>query len=327
MANRYYRGPISDHFDGESFFHPGLPSSDKSFRELLRWRLKGQRSPWPKVLPARSGLQPSSVVQGLRITHIGHATLLVQAAGVNLLVDPVWAERASPFRWIGPRRANPPAVALPDLPPIHAILISHNHYDHLDTATFKALWQTHRPCVLTPLGNETILRNSVPDAKVTSGDWWDTFPLSRELTVTIVPAYHWSSRTLGDRRMALWGGFVIETPLGIVYCAGDTAYRDGAIFREIGKRFNPPRVAVLPIGGYAPRWFMQSQHADPREAMQIAADCGARELLGIHWGTFPLTDEPPAEPEQLLQTAAMTGAASVPAAAFRPGDVWEPQQP
>ena len=321
MSNRYYSGPKSDHFDGERFFHPGLPASDKSLLELLRWQMGGKRARWPAVVPARSGLRPDSSVAGLRITCIGHSSLLIQVAGVNLLVDPVWAERASPTRWAGPKRHNPPAVALDDLPPIHAVLISHNHYDHMDTAVLQALWARHRPLMLTPLGNDAVLRAVGKEIEVATGDWWDEFGLPGGLRASIVPAYHWSSRGLRDRRMALWGGFYLETPQGSIYCAGDTAYRDGAIFAEIRRRCGAPRVAMLPIGAYAPRWFMQTQHADPEEAMRIAHDMGAEHVLGVHWGTFPLTDEPYEEPAQRLRAAAGSGSG---AQAFGAGDVWEP---
>ena len=321
MSNRYYSGPKSDHFDGERFFHPGLPASDKSLLELLRWQMGGKRARWPAVVPARSGLRPDSSVAGLRITCIGHSSLLIQVAGVNLLVDPVWAERASPTRWAGPKRHNPPAVALDDLPPIHAVLISHNHYDHMDTAVLQTLWAKDRPLMLTPLGNDAVLRAAGREIEVVTGDWWDEFGLPGGLRASIVPAYHWSSRGLRDRRMALWGGFYLETPQGSIYCAGDTAYRDGAIFAEIRRRCGAPRVAMLPIGAYAPRWFMQTQHADPEEAMRIAHDMGAEHVLGVHWGTFPLTDEPYEEPAQRLRAAAGSGSG---AQAFGAGDVWEP---
>ena len=324
MANRYYSGPLSEHFDGKRFFHPGLPPADKSLREVLRWSLGNKRPAWPKIVPAHSGLRPPSASERLRITCIGHASLLIQVAGVNLLVDPVWSERASPFRWLGPRRRNPPAVALGDLPPIHAVLVTHNHYDHLDLPTVKKLWERHHPLVLAPLGNDTILRAAAKEINVITGDWWNAFQLPGGLRATIVPAYHWSSRGLRDRRMALWCGFVLDTPQGVVYLAGDTAYRDGAIFREIGERCGPPRLAVLPIGAYAPRWFMQTQHADPEEALQIAADCGGGQVLGIHWNTFPLTDEPFDEPGKRLDLAAQSPRhATISAQAFRAGDVWE----
>ena len=324
MANAYYQGPRSDHFDGERFFHPGLPSSDKSLSDLLRWRISGKRAAWPKTLPARSGVRPANYVDGLRITAIGHASLLLQVAGSNLLVDPVWAERASPFRRIGPLRRNPPAIAFEDLPPIHSVLITHNHYDHLDVPAIKRLWAVHRPLILSPFGNDAVVRSTAPEVEVKTGDWWESFPLPHGIRATIVPSYHWSARRLGDRRMALWGGFVLETPAGSIYCAGDTAYRDGKIFREVRERFGCPTVAILPIGAYAPRWFMQTQHVDPEEAVQIAMDCGAQEVLGIHWGTFPLTDEPYDEPRERLGAAAgAVSSANTKIAALRAGDSWE----
>ncbi len=320
MANRYYEGPASDHFDGERFFHPGLPSSDKSLFEVLRWKILGKRTPWPVSVPARSGLHPQPRVEDIQITAIGHASLLIQVAGSNILVDPVWAERASPLRRFGPKRHNPAAIALGDLPQIHSVLLTHNHYDHMDLATIEKIWDSHHPYMLAPLGNDRVVRSKVPRVQVTAGDWWESFDLSHGIRATIVPAYHWSSRGLGDQRMALWGGFVLETPMGVIYCAGDTAYRDGKIFHEIRKRFGPAIVAILPIGAYAPRWFMKTQHVNPEEALQIASDCGAQQMLGIHWGTFALTDEAYNEPETLL--AELSLPASLKSIALHPGDTW-----
>ena len=321
--NPYYQGRISDHFDGVRFFHPGLPSSDKGLLDILKWKVQGQRSPWPKIVAARTGVHPAQYVADLQITHIGHASYLVQTGNQNILVDPVLAERASPFHWAGPRRHNPPAIAFEDLPRINTVLVTHNHYDHMDTSTLHRLWEIHRCRILSPLGNDAIIRATASDMEVQTGDWWTSFALSKDIQVTIVPSYHWSSRRIGDIRMALWGGFVLETPAGVVYCAGDTAYRDGAIFREIGKQFGPPTVAILPIGAYAPRWFMQPQHADPYEAVQIARDCGAKQVLGVHWGTFALTDEPFDEPPHLLEAAVRAHALDNRRfKALQPGDTW-----
>ena len=321
MAKRYYEGPVSDHFDGMRFFNHDSRAADKSLLDVLRWKIRSKAQPWPRVVPATAGLKPEASVAGLRLTHIGHSSLLIQANGTNMLLDPVWAKRASPLRWLGPDRRNAPAVAFNDLPPIHAVLITHNHYDHMDLDTVRTLWKRHRPRILTPLGNDAILRKGFRGLEVEAGDWWQSFALAEGLRVTIVPAYHWSSRGTGDYRKALWGGFVLETPHGVVYCAGDTAYRDGAIFREVRARFGPPLVAVLPIGAYAPRYFMKPQHADPEEAVQIARDCGARHALGVHWGTFPLSDEPFEEPAERFVAALEGHGGGRP---LRPGDVWEP---
>lgn len=327
LRNPYYQGPITDHFDGTRFFLPSLPSSDKSLLDVLKWKIPGKRAekvPWPKKVPAQNGVRPADRVAGLQITHIGHSSYLVQTSDLNILVDPVWAERASPLKWIGPRRRNPPAVAFEDLPPINAVLITHNHYDHLDTSTVRLLWKTHHSRIFAPFGNDAIIRASAPEIEVQTGDWWDAFPLAESIRLTIVPAYHWSSRGLRDRRMALWGGFILETPAGAVYCAGDTGYRDGAIFHEIGRRFGPPVVAMVPIGAYEPRWFMKTQHANPEEAVQIARDVGAQQALGIHWGTFAMTDEPYGEPAERFESAVQEkGLDAGRFKAMRPGDTWK----
>ena len=325
MANRYYTGPVTDHFDGKQFYHPGLPSTDKSPLDILRWKLKGKAARWPVSIPARSGLKPEARVDGLRITAIGHSSMLIQVAGLNIVVDPVWSDRTSPFRSLGPRRHNPPAVAFDDLPRIDAVLVTHNHYDHMDTVTLGRLWKAHRPTMISPLGNDAVIRRDVRDVQVQTGDWWQTFALSEQVSATIVPAYHWSARNIGDRRCALWGGFILKTPSGIIYSAGDTGYQDGEIFKEIRNRCGAPRVAILPIGAYEPRWFMGSQHADPAQAVQIAVDCGTQHFLGVHWATFQLTDEPWDEPAALLEKALRERSpAGLTAQALMPGDVWKP---
>ena len=323
VSNRYYEGPPTDHFDGLRFFHPGLPTTDKGLRDMLRWKLFGKRHPWPEQVPAQHGVIPPARAEAIHITAIGHASLLIQAGGSNLLLDPVWSQRVSPFAWLGPRRYNPPSVAFADLPPIDTILLTHNHYDHLDLSTIRRLWHAHHPRILAPLGNDAVIRARVPEAEVQTGDWWDSFLLPHQIRATILPAYHWSSRGLGDRRMALWGGFVLETGQGTIYCTGDTAYRDGKIFREVGRRFGAPAVAIVPIGAYDPRWFMKTQHTNPEEGLQIALDCGAPTVLGIHWSTFCLTDEPYDEPEFRFNAAARAaGFAPECAIALHPGDIY-----
>ena len=296
MRNRYYSGPVSDHFDGQRFYVPGAPSTDKTFGDIWKWHRQGTRSSWPKAVPALSGVRPEQRTDALTVTHIGHASVLLQWNHHNVLVDPVWSERASPISWLGPRRHNAPGIRLEDLPPIDAILLTHNHYDHLDLRTLRRLVKQHNPSILTPLGNDTLLRRAIADVPVRTGDWWSEHTLSPELQAVVVPAYHWSSRTARDRRMALWGGFVLRTAGTTVYCAGDTGFADGSIFREIASHFPHIDLALLPIGAYDPRWFMQAQHANPNEALEIATILHARAALGIHWGTFQLTDEPWDEP-------------------------------
>lgn len=321
--NRYYAGASSDHFDGVRFFNPGQPTTDRSLGALLRWRMGGGRSRWPSRVANAPAAKPPARVDGLRITMVGHATVLIQLAGYNLLVDPVWSERASPLRWAGPKRVNDPGVAFTDLPPIDAVLITHNHYDHLDMTTLRRLWSAHRPRFIAPLGHESLIARTIGTTKTETADWGGTISIGEDVRVVIVPAYHWSARVLGDRRMALWCGFVIQSPAGLVYNVGDTAYGDSRIFSDIRERFGAPDVAILPIGAYEPRWFMKEQHADPDEAVRIMMACGAQQGLGVHWGTFQLTNEARLVPKEALAAAlSHHDIASDRFIALEPGDVW-----
>ena len=321
-TNRYYDGPVTDHFDGTRFFNPGHPSTDRTLVELLRWRFGGRHASWPARVPGRQVI-PADRCPGLRVTLVGHASVLIQAAGINLLVDPVWSERASPVRWAGPRRVNRPGVALDRLPRIDVVLLTHDHYDHLDLATMRTLWARDRPRVVAPLGNDAVIHRGIPAIAVETADWHGRIDLGPGFAVTLVPANHWSSRRIDDRRMALWCGFVIETPAGCIYDSGDTGYGSGAIFRALRDTHPPIDVAIVPIGAYAPRWFMKDQHIDPAEAVQIQIDCGARQALGVHWGTFRLTDEARTEPRELLHTALVArGRPTGSFLAMEPGDVW-----
>jgi L-ascorbate metabolism protein UlaG (beta-lactamase superfamily) len=288
--NRYYDGPPSDHFDGTRFFNPGQASTDRGLSDMLRWKLGGRAAKWPASVPIVPA-KPEGRVDGLRITMVGHASLLIQAAGCNILTDPVWSKRASPFRRVGPKRVTAPGIAFDDLPPIDVVLLSHGHYDHLDVATLQRLHAVHDPLMVMPLGNDAIVRAAVPDARCVTGDWWDQLGISDGITTTVTPAYHWSNRWPSDTRMMLWGGHYLETPAGAIWFVGDTGYGDGRIFGEVRARLGAPDVALIPIGAYAPRWFMAAQHVNPAEAVRIFCDVGADRALGIHCGTFQLTDE------------------------------------
>ncbi len=311
MANPYYQGPVSDHFDGERFFNPGVPTTDKSLGDLWRWRREGQRMPWPEQVPVTPVVPEARVTDGLRVTVVGHMTVLIQVAGLNILTDPVWADRAGPKGKLGPRRVTAPGVAFDSLPPIDAVLVSHNHYDHLDSLTLARLQAAHDPLVVTPLGNDTLLRKAAKAMRTRTGDWGDAVALGAGVEAHIVPAYHWSARGLRDKRMALWGGFMLKTPAGGIYFAGDTGYQNGQIFRDIAAAHGAPALALVPIGAYDPRWFMAAQHVNPEEAMQMVLDLGAPRALGLHWGTFQLTDEAREEPAQrFLAAAARAGYAA-----------------
>lgn len=326
MARKpYYRGPVSDHFDGARFFTKGAPV-DKSGRDLLRLMFATRFADWPIQVANPPAPPPVQRVAAgaLRVTTIGHASHLIQTRGLNILVDPVWSQRASPFAFAGPKRAAAPGIALDALPQLDAILITHNHYDHLDLPTLDALHAT-RPCrLIVPLGNDTIIKRHNSALAAEAYDWGDRVPLSPDVALTLVPSHHWSARWLGDRRMALWAAFVIETPDGAVYHIGDTAYRGGDLFRDVRARFDRPRLAIIPIGAYEPRWFMRDQHVEPVESVGIFQDCGAHYGLAHHWGTFRLTAEPIDDPPKRLSAA--LAAAGIPPDRFRvqrPGQAFD----
>lgn len=321
--NKYYAGPVTDHFDGTRFLNPGQASTDRSLRDLWRWRRTSHRAPWPDSVPITTAV-PEKSVDALRITMVGHATVLIQAAGLNILTDPVWSERASPLRWAGPKRVNAPGVAFENLPPIDALLISHNHYDHLDLATLGRLQAEHNPLMIMPLGNDRIVKKTIPQARILTSDWYDQHVVTPALSVTLTPAYHWSARGIFDRRMALWAGFWLNIGGQKLWFAGDTAYGDGTLFRALHTRYGAPDVAIIPIGAYEPRWFMAGQHVNPHEAVCIYKDTQAKQAIGIHWGTFQLTDEGIRAPEKALQAALLAGNCNVERfRAASPGQVYQ----
>ncbi len=321
--NRYYTGPPSDHFDGVRFFNPGQPATDRGLRDLLRWKLAGRAEKWPTTV-AVAQAKPDARVSGLRVTMVGHASLLIQAAGVNILTDPVWSTRASPVAFAGPKRVTAPGIAFDDLPPIDMVLLSHCHYDHMDRATLRRLHAVYAPVMAMPLGNDAIVRAMVPEARCVVGDWWDRLDLGNGFATTLTPACHWANRWPSDVRMALWAGQYLSTPVGTVWFVGDTGYGDGGIFDRVRTRIGPPDVALIPIGAYAPRWFMADQHVDPAEAVRIFRDVQAGRALGIHWGTFQLTDEAREAPVAALD-AALADAAIPPErfVAARPGMAYD----
>jgi L-ascorbate metabolism protein UlaG (beta-lactamase superfamily) len=283
-----YQGPTSDHFDGRFFFNPDAPAG-RSFRDFLRWQRSANRKPWPAQVHngAIPALPPSLAEGQVALTFINHITFLIQFAGLNVLTDPVYSQRASPFERLGPRRVRDPGLAFSDLPPIHVVLISHNHYDHLDIRTLMRLEAAHAPRFITGLGNRAFLRQ-FGLRNVDELDWWQSVEAAGA-RVTMTPAQHWSTRGPGSRNRTLWGGFIVHAGAQQIYFAGDTGYWKH--FKDIGMRFGAVDLALLPIGAYEPRWFMREQHMNPDDAVRAHLDLAARQSVATHFGCFQLTDE------------------------------------
>lgn len=286
--------PATDHYNGRHFHN--LERNARGLGDVFTWLRTRKPSRWPAweenpgfPLPQA---RESSQIRDWRVTFINHATVLVQIGPYNLLTDPVWSERVSPFRNLGPRRVRAAGVALADLPPIDVVLLSHDHYDHMDLATLRYLEKRDHPHVVTGLGNAAILHaNGL--RHVTELDWWQAVQ-HHDLKIHFTPAQHFSGRGMRDRDLTLWGGLWVETEAGSLFFAGDTGY--GQHFKEIAKRLGQPRLALLPIGAYEPRWFMSPVHMNPEDAVLAHRDLGARESLAIHFNTFQLTDESIGQP-------------------------------
>lgn len=281
----------------------------KGLGSLLKWRWEAL---W-KNIPSADAYQfpmaenDSEFLRSNRekttLTWIGHATLLLQIRGRNILTDPHFSERASPVQWAGPKRAAPPGLALEDLPPIDAVLLSHDHYDSLDDETIRRL--AERPTAETtvyyvPLG----FRHWFEErgiTRVVELDWWESSSTDGKLKVTAVPMQHWSKRTPFSRNGTLWAGWVVEVEGFRFLFVGDSGY--GPHFREIGERLGPFDLSAIPIGAYEPRWFMKNHHMNPEESVMVHQDVRSRKSVAMHWGTFVLTDEPLDEPPRRLRTA------------------------
>ncbi len=296
--------PASDHFDGEHFFNPGA-SQARGLGAVLRWQFNRQKARWPARLPNPTFPPPGDAVEAgqVSLTFIGHSTFLIRLPGpggvFSILTDPIFSERCFPVQWMGPRRVRAPGLALEALPPIDAVLVSHNHYDHMDLPSLRALHRRFRPRLLTTPGNARPLHDAgVPGA--VELDWWQTAEAG-PVQVTATPARHFAARGVHDRNRTLWAGFMLDMAGGRLLFAGDSGA--GPHWAAIRGRLGPPGVALLPIGAYLPREIMQAVHMDPAEAVQARADLGARQAIGMHFGTFQLTDEAIDAPVQALRQA------------------------
>jgi L-ascorbate metabolism protein UlaG (beta-lactamase superfamily) len=295
-----YRGPRSPHFDGSAFRNPDGREIDGA--RVLGWLLRRDPGPFREWVDDPPGPKPPERVDGgrIRVTLIGHSTLLVQMDGKNILTDPVYSNRVGPLSWVGPRRRRPPGIRFEDLPKIDAVVVSHNHYDHMDVPTLARLSRAHAPRIVCGLGNDKLLRKEW----IAGGeaiDWWQSVDLGGGVRITGVPTHHGSMRGLFDRNATLWLGFVIEGPSGAVYFAGDTGW--GEHFNAIGRRFRNIRAALLPIGAYRPREVLSPVHIAPDEAVWASIALGAQTSIAMHYGTFPQADDGEFEPIVDLERA------------------------
>jgi L-ascorbate metabolism protein UlaG (beta-lactamase superfamily) len=295
-----YRGPKTDHFDGERFINQEPREPRMTF---LDWQRNRDPGPWAEWTDASPGAPPPRrVPQGsTRVTFVNHATTLLQLDGVNVLTDPIWSERCSPVSFAGPKRVRPPGLRMEDLPPIDAVILSHNHYDHMDVPTLKQLAARYPNArFFAGLGNKAFLE-SKGLYNVTELDWWQEVQLTPEVKLVSTPSQHFSNRGLNDRDGTLWTSYVLQGPSGVTYFAGDTGY--GKHFRQVREKFGPVRLAVLPIGAYKPEAFMEVVHVSPKEAVQASIDLEARVSVPMHYGTFHLGDDGQEEPVTELRKA------------------------
>ena len=291
----------SDHFNGKTFFNPG-GASDRGLLDLFRWKLTSRASPWPeRVEVVRRPLPPAPAPEGVAATWVGQSTFLLRSASATVLTDPVFSERAGPASWLGPRRVAPPGVDLALVPRVDLVLLSHDHYDHCDIPTLRKLALRDNPLVVAPLGHRSLLE-SAGLGRIVELDWWEDHVCGPGLEATLVPARHWSRRRPFGANRRLWGGFMLRVGGRLVYFVGDSGYQEG-LFHAIARRCGAPDLALIPIGAYEPRWFMESAHMNPAEAVRVHLETGARRSVAMHWGTFQLTDEGREEPVRALGEA------------------------
>lgn len=294
----------SDHFDGRHFFNPWMKDGQtKSFFQVIKWKLTSAAVAWPMNLTDHkthpqfaTNLKPNEIT----VTFVNHASFLIQTRFGNILTDPIFSQRASPFSFAGPKRSREPGVQINDLPKVDVIFISHNHYDHLDLDSLKALNEKFKPVFILPLKNRELLE-SIGIDNIIELDWWQTTTFN-DLKITLTPVQHWSARGLMDRNECLWGGMWLDSDKSAVYFAGDTGY--GPHFLDTKNHFKRgPNVALLPIGAYEPRWFMKDHHMNPEDAVLAHKDLEAKRSFGMHFGTFQLTDEGIDQPAKDLTEA------------------------
>ncbi len=299
--------PVSDHCNGRTFFNP-KHHANRGWTDVLRWKLSSKPAAWPASVPVTPRRPAPLSGRGSLASHwINHATFLLQTSAGTVLTDPVFSDRVSPVGWAGPRRVHAPGIAFADLPRIDVVALSHDHYDHCDLPALTRLAATQKPLAVTLLGNGPLLREAgfTPE-RIIELDWWGRHTTAAGLTIVATPSRHWSNRLSGTRNARLWGGFHFSAGGRTAHFVGDTAY-DAEMFRAVRQNCGAPDLAMIPIGAYEPRWFMAEQHCNPEEAVKIHLDLGAKQSIGMHWGTFQLTDEAREAPVTAL-AAALTAA-------------------
>lgn len=303
LSGPTYKGPVSDHFDGKKFSSPsGLEA--QNLIGVFKYFVKRKPEAWVKnyETDVRTEPIPSPKENEVQVTFVNHSTFLVQIGGYNILIDPIWSKRTSPFQWAGPERMRPPGISIDMLPSIDFVLISHNHYDHLDVNTIKAINEKHKPKFIVPLGVGKFLSKMGIDNH-TDLDWDQTTILD-SISVKGVSANHFTSRGLFDRDKTLWCGYLLNFGGYKIYYAGDTGY--GPNFKKIGEEEKSIDLALIPIGAYLPRWFMSPIHISPEQAVEVHLDVKSKQSIACHFGTFPLADDgmhtPPRELKKALST-------------------------
>lgn len=286
----YYVGPKTDHFNGKVFKNP-YDKVKRPFSKFLKWQWNRKPAKWPEHLEVKQyDTPPQTFEGGIRASYVGHATVLLQVDGINILTDPIWSERASMVSFIGPKRVIDPGIKFENLPKIDLVLISHNHYDHMDKRTIKSLVERDNPKFIVPLGNDTIIKSFEPNANVEALDWFGIAEFE-SLVINVMPSLHWSSRVMVDRNKALWSSFVVETSAGNIYFSGDSGFESGKVYDLVRERFGDIKLSLIAVGTYEPREFMKNAHNNPDDAVKAFRKLNSQHAIAIHHGVFQLSDE------------------------------------
>lgn len=292
----------SDHFDGKRFFNPKSSFTYHNVFKALKMWLTTPQAKWPEqvVNTGKPVLNHNLTSHQLAVTFINHASFLLQIGGLNILTDPVWSKRVSPFKFVGPKRVREPGISFYDLPNIDLVIISHNHYDHLDLSTLRMLACKYQPKVIVPIGDKSLVQ-STGIKNVEELDWWQSITINENTSITFTPTKHFSARGLFDHNLSLWGSYVIKSDGKKIYFGGDAAYSHH--YNEIYNKFGAIDISLLGIGAYEPDWFMREHHMNPAEAVQAHLELHSKLSIGMHFGTFQLSAEAIDQPVVDLRTA------------------------